>query len=994
MIKKMYMFSRNIIILTITAIAIFVFVLTNKELIPHIAQKYLKDFEIQYSSIEGTLVSGLKVYDVTYKDIFKAKELTLSYNILALIRPTPKIKKLEIQALHVNLNNLPKTQENQTDSFSMLGFTIANLQVSSAEILSKDKHIKLDLNAKGFTYNNALHVKSFKLTKGFYTDKAQNIDFNLNGENLAYEDDPKIANVHLNLTYSNDKNLTFSTTLQSSNVNYKDSLNAKNLLVDLNTSYADVSLDGKIIKNNLQANSKIKLDENLSKEYLSFVEGIQNPLHVKLNATPKKVIVSSKLEMLTLKNDENLTLKNSQVELAYSVENENFEMKTQYDLSYLGFELYVKQLINFDFNANYDSTLQAVINKKPIDFPIESFTASLSGNKQKIRADLNSTNINFSFNGNDYEHFNIKTKVNKVSLDFLNEIPEILQKDVLSFTSDANLQTSPFSFKGTLNAQSLYANIDGDFEISKKNSLLHAALNPKHKSKAFEEYSLKKLSPINFVLYNSEDTHLLNVDTQIAHISVFKNKNYLEGWGNLSSSSFDVTGDIESKSGKANLKLNVSVPYIHALLDELELKYFEDIPFYDAQADIQASINIDETVEVSSRIDLPWYAFQLDSQTTYTGLNSFIELKSIDKAINIDKYNIEVMDHKVYSNKDSKITIKKDGNIDIQELWIYDNLLLKGQLNASNKEGHLELKSDGFSYNGKEGNITAKTNIKASFDANGSQYIEGNFTFLDGVITYMPKNDYSITDDDIIIIQDVVEKQKNNRFINVHVNSLKPIRYKVKNIDFNFTPDIALFQEKQMSLELLGMVTINSGKVKGAGKSFELKPSEVYFHGDNLNPYLNLNISYKTIDYIDIQIYVTNNVESPVIIFSSNQSMSQDDIMSYILFDGPSSSVFNSSGESSNNKIYISSLLLGSGIKELFNETSAIKIDTLNILNNKEGTLGYEIGSRLSKEFRVVYKNDTVSSVVVQYSVNKSTRIDVDVKETGQGVSLIYTKDF
>lgn len=78
----------------------------------------------------------------------------------------------------------------------------------------------------------------------------------------------------------------------------------------------------------------------------------------------------------------------------------------------------------------------------------------------------------------------------------------------------------------------------------------------------------------------------------------------------------------------------------------------------------------------------------------------------------------------------------------------------------------------------------------------------------------------------------------------------------------------------------------------------------------------------------------------------------------------------------------------------MLNESTSVKFDTINILTNKEGTLGYEIGARLNKRIRIIYKNDTISSLILQYSLSKSLRVDVDIKETGQGVNIIYAKDF
>ncbi len=121
--------------------------------------------------------------------------------------------------------------------------------------------------------------------------------------------------------------------------------------------------------------------------------------------------------------------------------------------------------------------------------------------------------------------------------------------------------------------------------------------------------------------------------------------------------------------------------------------------------------------------------------------------------------------------------------------------------------------------------------------------------------------------------------------------------------------------------------------------------------------------------------------------------MSQNDILSYLLFGGPAASTFESSGEETTSAS-VGAMLLGSGLKTIFTDTTGVQVDTLNILTNKEGSLGYEIGARFSKDIRLVYKNDTISSIILQYSISRSLRIDVDVHETGQGINLLYIKDF
>ncbi|HZF71549.1 hypothetical protein, partial [Sulfuricurvum sp.] len=66
----------------------------------------------------------------------------------------------------------------------------------------------------------------------------------------------------------------------------------------------------------------------------------------------------------------------------------------------------------------------------------------------------------------------------------------------------------------------------------------------------------------------------------------------------------------------------------------------------------------------------------------------------------------------------------------------------------------------------------------------------------------------------------------------------------------------------------------------------------------------------------------------------------------------------------------------------------------MNILTNAEGGMGFEVGAKLNKDLRVLYKNDTLSSVLVQYQVNRWLRLDADIHALGQGINAVYIKDF
>ncbi len=190
------------------------------------------------------------------------------------------------------------------------------------------------------------------------------------------------------------------------------------------------------------------------------------------------------------------------------------------------------------------------------------------------------------------------------------------------------------------------------------------------------------------------------------------------------------------------------------------------------------------------------------------------------------------------------------------------------------------------------------------------------------------------------------------------------------------------------------MVILPTGSATNNGKHFDIEHSEIYFDGTlPFNPYLNLTIRHE-VDYKKILIYVTHTLESPIFLFTSDPVMSQNDIMSYLLFGAPASASMSSDKSAPTVRADATNFMLGAGIKGLIGGVTKIQLDTMNILTTKEGGMGFEVGTRLNKDLRVLYKNDSVSSVLVQYTLNRWIRIDADIHDLGQGINAIYIKDF
>ncbi len=838
----------------------------------------------------------------------------------------------------------------------------------------------------------------FTNTPSFSDINVDGVSFNM--DKVLSSDANKIPIPPFNIAKLNLKNVelivsskSYKFDLETHEVHYNNGFDAKKVALNLKSSFAYVVIkEGEIDSNALKGDATLELSPSFLKEYLAAFKGIPKILDVKLDATLQRINVATKGLSLGVKADENLSIKHGDLNLTYFIDDGYFSANAAYLLSYGGYEATLNQTALFDENGAFYTKLDAKLKKHPISLPFENFSVEAAGDTQSMTANIDTQKLKLNFLSKDYKNFLIHAKGEKLSLSFLDTFPEIFKKNVVSFEGDATLKISPLSLSGTVQSDGLYGKERTVFEMDKNSSLYQVEMRPKPKSDLFKNYDMKKFSQISLTLYDDYESQILNVDANLLNATLQKKGEALSGGGNFSSSNFTISGSL-SKDSDANIKLSAKLPSLKRLLHDFNLGSEDDNRFYDGEVNFDATVHFADKVRVTGNISMPWSIIKLDSETTYSVKDIFVKLSSVDREITIDSYRFEFMNQKVYSKKPSKLLFDVNNNIHFKEFWIYDNLLLSGILNPADMRGNLNLRSEKFTYEGDDGNVTLKGEIKAAFDADGAQKIEGNITLLDGLITYVPQSDYAVLDSDIIVIQEMKQKKVYNRFLNIHIDSSKPIQYKAREIDVLFTPDITLFEEPKSELKVLGMVTVNEGKVTGGDKTFEFDKSEIYFYGATpMNPYLNLNMHYYTLDYIDIEIYVTNTLSAPVLIFASKPAMSQNDIMSYILFGESASSIFDTTG--TGNKLSVSTLLLGAGLKQIFNSATGIKVDTLNILTNKEGTLGYEIGSRFNKQIRVVYKNDTVSSVIVQYSLNKSMRIDVDVRETGQGVSIVYVKDF
>ncbi|MDD2789203.1 MAG: translocation/assembly module TamB domain-containing protein [Sulfurimonas sp.] len=915
MIRDIYLPLRMLLLIVLLSLMGVVVLFTHKDVVPFLAEKYLHDFDIQYSKAEGTLLHGVTLYDVKYKDAISAKSLQIEYNILNLLRPTPSIEHLRAQSLFVYVDKLPQSEPNAT-AFTLPAFTLENLLANDTKIIFSSDTIGFDIKASELLYDETLSVKKVALA--------------------------------------------------------------------FRSSYANAVIQGEIRANILYGDANAEIDKKIITETLAFIKAVPKKVKLKLEAGLDGIKAASRFEKLQLASDEAFVVQNADVDFAYIWGAKDFNTQVKYDLLYTDIALKAEQKIDFDIKGKYDSSLRFSLLKEPYGLPFKTINATMSGDTKKIEAKLNAQEYSAILRSSDYINFDIQANAKELNLSTFWEIPEVLSQEKVSVDARVKLQSSPLDINAEIAAHSAFGDLDAKVEYTPNKALYEAAFIPNAAHELYKNINIEQFSPLHAKYRVTQQKERLEVDANMLQMKLSKKNEDMYGSGNIGSTKFDIVADLDEKK----IHLSSKVASLKKLIANLFRNSLNAEDFYDANIELKATINYDENLSVESKITMPLYVIKVDTQTSHVVENISFQSSYKNNLLIINEYFFRYKAHDFYSKRASTIHFDADLNILLDELWLYDNVLIKGFINKESMEGNVTLTSESFSYKGDDADLKAHINLRANFSPK-VQKVEGRITLLEGVIMYKPLNDYAIDDQDIIIIQDIKEEKNSHLYINIQVDAAKPIAYKIKDVNLMVTPDLTIFEEPNTAFGLLGMLTINSGDASFSDKKFEFDKSEIYFNGKKpINPQLNLNLHYYTLDYKDIEIYVTNTMEDPVIIFSSKPAMSQNDIMSYILFGDSSSAMFDPSSESSS-----SSLLLASGLKQLVNETSFVQVDTLNILTNKEGTLGYEIGSRFNEKIRIVYKNDTASSLTIQYSLSKSIRVDIDVRETGQGVSVIYIKD-
>lgn len=218
-------------------------------------------------------------------------------------------------------------------------------------------------------------------------------------------------------------------------------------------------------------------------------------------------------------------------------------------------------------------------------------------------------------------------------------------------------------------------------------------------------------------------------------------------------------------------------------------------------------------------------------------------------------------------------------------------------------------------------------------------------------------------------------------------------------VDAEVKGKIFLKKQSGRSLKVFGGVTSQQGWYSFQNLKLKITEGEVRFKG-LVPPNPNINFTgEKVVKDATIMVSVTGNVSSPVLNLSSIPSMSDVDILSYLLFNQPAS---NLTTRESLNLQERAVMFLGSQaakkLKEIMGD-SMFSPDVLDVHTGEEGQGIIEVGKYLTPDFYVTYEKDVANGnsdkAKLEYRINRRISIESQIGDNRTtGVDILWRHDF
>ncbi|MEM5558018.1 translocation/assembly module TamB domain-containing protein [Aliarcobacter cryaerophilus] len=939
----------------------FLYLITSKDVTQKIFNYLSVEFPIKYSKVDGSIYEGIKIYDLSYDDMIKAKTVYLKPNIISLLVKEINIFDLKVENITIEdklISFIKQSNETQNENSSFefpFSLVIKNLELSMYDFSYENQKIdEIFLNAKNINSNLKDKISADIFTK--IKSNLANLEANMQIENNIYKLNSNIdlkeyakSKIYLDATGDLEK-VSFSIKSDDLKVlNLKENIDIKDIKLIGNYDIKDSNLDISSLTSNLnyeQIFTKLDAKANLLNNDLdslkfqanfyttikkSIYKSLEKDLNIKSNFVGdlKQIEFKNILESNSIKIDDLiLKIDSSNLNGVAKIDNKNIEIVSNFDI----FTNYANKKSNLDLKLNLDDLENLSLNSKSV---IESLKYENFNLKE-----LGNININSSYKKN-FLNMDLNSKYINMNLNTKN-----LKKIIFDFNIKNLNPNTIYKLDKNIKISKLSSNIKGEFEDNlalKSNTILNDSFNIDFELKNKNSNLEAKFENISFKSILNKNSEALNIKTDIKELNIFEKelKKILEipdlnlfGLANI---------NLEILKNRVNFDiLSPKISFLNQNIENIDIKgnFEEERVFFDK---IDFHINKIYDINFNKKFTLLKKAF-----------------------FNISNFssNFEFENITINSSKDKKDLIL---NITTKDFFIEHLFYGKGFINSS---------------------------VDININENSKIYISGFVNPNKLVSSYnIPALNIS-NDRDIIIVSsgdNEIKKDFFNKNIALDLKIIsKEIKYITKNIELKLDADLQIKKEFEEDLRIFGRVSNINGVFSQLGKTYKIDNSNLQFRGlETINPILDIKANTK-IDNVEIFIDITGNMENPRLNLKSNPSMNSKDILSYLIFGTKFS---NSSMNEQNKEAQASLFILNELSKDYVKE---LGIDILHFdYDPKTQYIETTVGKKIGEKNQIIIKNKaTNGELIFLRELTKLWNLELGLMEKTQSIDLIYKKRY
>ena len=788
----------------------------------------------------------------------------------------------------------------------------------------------------------------------------------------------------------------------SQNFNYE----VKKVKFKGQTNFGKLDYKGYIKASNIYAKGHITLDQNLFKKYnlpLNFkaLEKLKSSL--RLNHNTVEVEIDHKVKnLLKIKSDFNLDVSHAKHHLSYVYADSLFNVESNLSgsMTYAN-NFNLSNRVRIDkkgFSYEGEVTLDRT---QELPFVVTDYLApSLQGNYKANSHDFNmhleSKLLTGELSMPNYKgaELSLKSKFNNIKLNqFIKALPIEFENEEVSLSSQGSfnfnhLEQSSIKLKVVSNILNIEAkmNLEKPYEVHFLTTLV-------------DDHLLKNMMPkVNFNAFKNLqgsvklDKHHYIISAKNQKIKFFITYNELDkileqGTIFINDEEFSLNIDYNN-----NLIFQSDISNIQDFLEKIKMIYEIKVPNIQGQVNIQLKLQSDGTLWVHLQSPKLQYLSEGGIALSVTNIYNIDTSFKFDKNLNIEikDYQFKLDDNgylnSFYSNQTSYLSLNQN-ILTIQKLLLNENIDITGTFNLKNLKGNLFVNAKQYALSTKD--FSLLLNLALQVKINKDKFnISGNIDILGDTITYEVAGSNIVEDSDIVIVKDILKEKEsifNNFKIYVKINSTKPLEYIAENTNIEFINNLSVLKNYNQKMLVTGTTTITKGYYLLENKKFTLDESHLYFTGNIKEPLLDIKANYEK-DAYNIHVFISGTVDAPIINFNSEPYLTQQEILSLILFDGTGSS----SGKGAEAYTLLGGVFAKGLIKSL-----GIDIDHLLLGQDSQEALSIEIGKRISKNVSILYLHKNgLDGAKVKIEHSKSFETDIIIQPPNtSSIEFLYKQD-